>query len=457
MSIQEINDLINQTINPLGGEPKVKGSALNKLLKILAAEGNAAGGPADTSKLAKLDQANTFAGSLTAPAFIGDGSKLTNLPLGTGGGTATPHNFSVVTATNVVGYDTYLDAVNLGQAGITANVAAYTTQDTDLYPRLIGRVLTGNNVQVNAKDTSVRWSFGDATVVRDVTFGSASGPKGTLYVYQDYTINSVLFDNVRSYWNLEVSSGDSDCALIVKGGSYIDHLASGGVIHLYDSSILNSASGAGYVCLYDNASVGDGVTCPVIDMRGSTTRGALAAKADLVNGKVFADQLPLAHNGASPVVLDSSGNFNLALDGYTLGFDYETSQMYVTKTQAIFDTPTGTDTYTLPTVQAVRDYVLGKPKADLVNGSVPLAQLPYPGYTPPNIKTAVVNTPAAAWAAGELLDSYYQALPAGSKPGMKFIGSSLAGAACVYECMNASRDYEGAAMTPVYTWVRWSR
>ena len=96
-------------------------------------------------------------------------------------------------------------------------------------------------------------------------------------------------------------------------------------------------------------------------------------------------------------------------------------------------------------------------KADLVNGLVPLAQVPYNGLTSQNVKTAVVNTPEAGWSSGEMGDSYYQQLPAGSAPGQKFIGLSLAGTSYVFECMNASRGYQGAAQTPVYTWVRWAR
>jgi hypothetical protein len=62
MTIQELDYLIDHAVNPIGGDPKIKGPALNALLKSLAAEfttdaaGLVLGGDADTFLTADLNE-----------------------------------------------------------------------------------------------------------------------------------------------------------------------------------------------------------------------------------------------------------------------------------------------------------------------------------------------------------------------------------------------------------------
>lgn len=70
MTLPELNALIDQVVNPQGGEPKVKGSALNALLRDLAAEIEAGSGSAsDLAALsAALDAQKTRLDNLVANA-----------------------------------------------------------------------------------------------------------------------------------------------------------------------------------------------------------------------------------------------------------------------------------------------------------------------------------------------------------------------------------------------------
>lgn len=90
-------------------------------------------------------------------------------------------------------------------------------------------------------------------------------------------------------------------------------------------------------------------------------------------------------------------------------------------------------------------------KAELVNGKLPVAQLPYTGFTPSGIRSDVSN---GTFYQGELTtaSSVASPFPAGSIPGMKFSANDGA-KLYTYEFMLASADTDGTR----FTWVRMVR
>jgi hypothetical protein len=89
--------------------------------------------------------------------------------------------------------------------------------------------------------------------------------------------------------------------------------------------------------------------------------------------------------------------------------------------------------------------------------------LAYQNFTPANLKTAVANTTSrtsgdtssseSAWVNGEMVSSYFAALPTGSQFGMEFPGTSKDGVAYLFRCGYPSSDTDATRIT----WFRLAR
>jgi hypothetical protein len=113
-------------------------------------------------------------------------------------------------------------------------------------------------------------------------------------------------------------------------------------------------------------------------------------------------------------------------------------------TPAVLYGSTGQATDGAMTQKAATDTFAGK--ADLLNGKLNPAQLPYVGFTPSNIKVDLKGT-YSKWSEGELIPG--SPLTPGSTPGMKFI-SGNGSTTYVYEYMLSNADRDGT----LFNWVR---
>ena len=247
MTSTELTDLINEVVNPLGGDPKVQGAALNGLLKSLA--GELAAGQLATAAVA------TALGSLPPP--------------------------EVTRADVAAGLATKADLLN-GKLALSQLPDALLGQ-----VRYKGTYLFGTNV-VASDDAALHGQPLPASAPATLGWYLLVRDAGTLG-NQDFNSGDWLISNGAAGWD---KIDNTDAVTTVAGRT--------GAISLAKADVgLDQA---------DN-------TSDAAKPLSAAALAALAAKADLVGGRVPAAQLPPATATAAGAVRPAPDSFALAPDG----------------------------------------------------------------------------------------------------------------------------------------------